>query len=121
MAADDLVSGVLTRISAIEEKAVKVHDERCGLVLGTISGNLNDECDCGVPDSILRLCRAHRQIVEEHAPRRVASLEHATWGEGADVCRRCCVDGDRRVVFPCATLRSLAVGLGVLEETSNDE
>jgi hypothetical protein len=116
--ADDLVSGVLTRISEIEREALAISAGRLveGMAGRRVDPDLNRYLDtiCD-PDEVLRLCRAHRQIVEEHAPRHVASLDADTWGQGAEVCRRCAID-DRRVVFPCPTLRALAVGLGVVEE-----
>lgn len=76
----------------------------------------------------LRLCRAHRQIVDEHASLHT----HVEAGGGGRWCADCGVPADdctrydqdycqRCGTRPCNTLRILAVGLGVVEEDRNGE
>lgn len=67
------------------------------------------------PASVLRLCQAHREIVEEHSTREVGSLDHGTFGQPFTVCRTCCVN-ERRVVAPCPTILKLAAGYGIQED-----
>ena len=52
-------------------------------------------------------CEAKRAIIEEHGPQEVASLDRDSWGKPFIVCRRCAI-GDRQVIAPCHTLKSLA-------------
>lgn len=63
MSDPEVVVRLLAAIDEREAKAAKAHDERCGLTLGTITGNVDDECDCGIPADLRRLCQSHRDIV----------------------------------------------------------
>jgi hypothetical protein len=137
----DLVSGVLTRISELEQEQLAVLID--GHTRWTYEGEkaAADCFDCdwtqvGSEDEVnaaadehmlsqhptpeLRLCRAHRQIVELHKI-TVTGTEH--WDPMTrqrvtdyDVdCETCgCFSTDPEDV--CETLRVLAVGLGVVEE-----
>lgn len=103
MPESDVVSRLLAAIDERGKAAAKIHDERCGLVLGTISGNVNDECDCGIPGDLLRLCQSHRDIVALHGEVPVAP------GRSETTCVECgSVKG-----WPCPTLVLVARGYGV--------
>jgi hypothetical protein len=114
------VSGVLTRISAIEKEALSISAGRFveGMAGRRVDPDLNRYLDtiCD-PDEVLRLCRAHRQIVEDY--RDASAVEHRRRAEGAskDVMRHAIgkAQGLRRAVV------ALAVGLGVAEEDRNGE
>lgn len=130
----DLVSGVLTRISAIEKEALSISAGRFveGMAGRRVDPDLNRYLDtiCD-PDEVLRLCRAHRRIVE-----RVTALKHHVvegdcWftcaaateeQDGGDTCRDDAGDECEcgRDALVDALLRDLAVGLGVVEETASD-
>jgi hypothetical protein len=62
------------------------------------------------PDSVLRLCRAHRDIIERHAETPVAPGRRETT----------CVECGSVSGWPCPTLRDLARGLGVEETTDGN-
>lgn len=59
------------------------------------------------PARVLAECTAKRAIIDEHGPQEVASLDRDSWAKPFIVCRRCAI-GDRQVVAPCPTLKSLA-------------
>lgn len=138
---DDLVPRLLTHITEIEQLARQAspgpwktspeHDEvwavddievATGFALS--NNQLRNTVDHIVlnadPESVLRLCQAHRQIVELHVPEEpwsgagrlqcahCAGLCHSETGLG------CEVEGD--ALFPCKTLLILAAGLGLKEE-----
>jgi hypothetical protein len=153
MAADDLVSGVLTRISHLEADAREAAkyssaqwDSATSAVVDLGGGDLDDLIPVPAspianhmvahdPHAVLRLCRAHRQIVElfpvsephldthgsfygfqsrdcgEHrtvGPHRAWCFDCSEWCYPAAPCARC--HGVHEA------LRILAVGLGVVEE-----
>jgi hypothetical protein len=156
----DLVSGVLTRISAIERLAELAapgpwrpnaeHDEVLAVDDETVCDgfalsnnqlrNTVDHIVANDPDSILRLCRCARQIVElfpvsePHLDTEGSFYgfqsrdcgEHRTVGPHRAWCFDCSEWCYRNA--PCArchgvheALRILAVGLGVVEEDRNGE
>ncbi|MFD6070769.1 DUF6221 family protein [Amycolatopsis lurida] len=57
-----------------EAKADQVHGLDCDLVLGSITGNINDSCDCGGPEFVRADVAAKRQIIELYA-------EHADYDD----------------------------------------
>jgi hypothetical protein len=137
----DLVSGVLTRISEIERAATAAAREAqdgnwhhsgdaedvytdetgsvvvvgpwsCGLFAAGAHIAAND------PNSILRLCRAHRQIVDMyvHAKQQpvAESVPHSK-GRGLDH-----ASAMGRLTTLGLVLEVLAVGLGVVEERGTE-
>lgn len=61
---DDPFSRLLEAIAVEERRADDIHTLNCDRVLGSISGNVNDSCDCGEPDRVLRRCAADRRMVK---------------------------------------------------------
>ena len=68
------------------------------------------------PDTVLRRCAADRKILAEHQPDGTAY--------GDQLCRRCTLGDEasdklhRWFIWPCPTLRALAEGYGITEETT---
>lgn len=128
----DPSSRLLEAIEAREQKARRVKADwhqvgNTGVIVASDGGKNPEECGNGNwagiaefmvdndPSSVLRHCKADRELLREHGPQEVASLEHETWAQTFVVCR-CCAVGDRRVIYPCPTVRIVARGYGITEE-----
>jgi hypothetical protein len=108
-----LVSALLAKIEQAEKLAEResdgfgkdgsLHDVGCGYR----QREWSLPCDCDAPERVLRLCRAHRDIIERHAEISVAPGRRETT----------CVECGSVSGWPCPTLRDLARGLGVEETT----
>jgi hypothetical protein len=70
---DDLVARLLAAIQEREDKANEAdedhrtasdswHTRQCGYA----QGEFVDPCECEVPDQVLRLCQAHRKIIDQY-------------------------------------------------------
>ena len=98
---NDLVSGLLTKLSEVEKEALSISAGRFmeGMAGRRVDPDLNRYLDtiCD-PDEVLRLCRAHRQIVE-------------LWQEAEKES-----NPPEVLILADEMLRALAVGLGVVEE-----
>lgn len=73
------------------------------------------------PESVLRLCRAHRDLIELHQPAGEVSLGDDDDPESWRKYCRTCGSGEPYEYpawWPCATLQALARGLGVEEQSS---
>jgi hypothetical protein len=46
-----------------QARSNQLHTSVCSLTLGSISGNVSDECDCGGPDFVLSDVDAKREIM----------------------------------------------------------
>lgn len=139
----DLVSGVLIRLDELEQCATAAGHGFGHLGLGSLlnlnagwtqldlTDNVRPTYDQRFvrefgPEAVLRLCRAHRQIVELHTGAHTCREMHEgvyppDWptgtgrGEPGETWRHASeeyFEADR----PCPTLVDLAVGLGVVEE-----
>lgn len=76
---DDLVTWLRAQIAAAREQADTRHTLTCNLVLGAITGNHGDKCDCPVPASVLAQCQAHAALLDayENAEARRIRLTEA--------------------------------------------
>lgn len=105
----DLVSGVLTRISELEQLA-QSSEPGSALWRRFASEAWDEHIVQWQPDSVLRLCRAHRQIVADYEEAKAASD-----ADTEDISARV---GSFALGL---AVRAVAVGLGVVEEDRNGE
>lgn len=61
---DELLPWLRAQIADAREQADSRHTLACNLVLGSISGNHNDPCDCGWPAAVLAQCEAHTALLD---------------------------------------------------------
>jgi hypothetical protein len=131
---DDLVERLLAAIQEREDKARAEghHDPdeggyyACPATRSEPYGDLpfgEENCDCGLVrrrDEVLRLCQAHRKIIDRHSSQHV----HVLAFDGGQFCVDCGTDTSectRRGVDacetcgmePCGTLLALAEGYGI--------
>lgn len=142
----DLVSGVLTRISELEQCATaaghgfghlglsRLLNLNAGWTQLDLTDNVRPTYDQRFvrefgPDAVLRLCRAHRQIVDMHV-RTKRLLDQANGRvlqqvmDGTVATRQEQRDFDSLHVEKAVlqeVIEALAVGLGVVEEDRNGE
>lgn len=124
----DLVSGLLAKLDDEEAAANRMCHSNpddggyysCPAVHTEQYGDLpwgEDACECRLKqrrESILRLCRAHRDLIGLHREGGMVQVGH-----DADTASRfayCTTCGP--VGWPCDTLRAVARGLGVEEQSS---
>lgn len=122
---DDLVSGLLTAIEREEKYANARHETFCKLWPEAPADY--SACDC-LQRSVLRLCRAHRNIIDLHQPRG-GYRKPDDWYGDQNECRTCggyeleAGLGARghRSKWPCETLLAVAEGYGLREENSDGQ
>lgn len=61
------------------------------------------------PRAVLAQCSAYTAILDEHASREVSSMESSTFGQTYTVCRRCTAGWMRQIVYPCPTVKAVAL------------
>jgi hypothetical protein len=61
------------------------------------------------PARVLAECEAKRRIVELHGVCEADELDALIWAQGFDACRVCVSGGNVRALYPCPTLRVLAL------------
>lgn len=109
----DLVSGLLAHLDELEREHHRAAEEMRQAARMKISNVLGDYVLASIADG-LRLCRAHRDLIGLHREGGMVQVGH-----DADTASRfayCTTCGP--VGWPCDTLRAVARGLGVEEQSS---